>query len=75
VRGVADKATRITLNGREIFIDKDGNFSESISMLPGFSIVTLNAKDKFGKTAEKKFEVVLAENAKAIAFKSVKVIN
>ena len=25
VKGVAEKATHITLNGREIFIDKDGN--------------------------------------------------
>ena len=75
VRGVASKATYITLNGREIFIDKAGNFSESIAVLPGFSIVTLNAKDKFGKTAEKKFEIVKEENAKAIAFKSNEIIN
>jgi hypothetical protein len=75
VKGVAAKATYITLNGREIFIDKDGNFSESIAVLPGFSIVTLNARDKFGKTAEKKFEVVTEGNAKAIAFKSSVIIN
>ncbi|HLP86281.1 MAG TPA: hypothetical protein VK153_00160 [Candidatus Paceibacterota bacterium] len=68
ITGTAPKATYITLNGREIFIDKEGNFSESISVLPGFSIITLNAKDKFGKTAEKKFEVVAEKNAKAIAF-------
>ena len=67
VKGVAAKATHLTLNGREIFIDKDGNFSEAVAMLPGFSIITLDAKDKFGKTAEKKFEVVTGENAKAIA--------
>ena len=75
VKGIAAKATYITLNGREIFIDKDGNFSESIAILPGFSIVTLSAKDKFGKTAEKKFEVVTEKNAKAIAFKSNEIIN
>lgn len=75
IKGVAAKATYITLNGREIFIDKNGNFSESIAMLPGFSIVTLNARDKFGKTAEKKFEVVIGENAKAIAFRSNEIIN
>ena len=67
VRGVAAKAKVITLNGREIFIDKEGNFSELIVVLPGFSIVTLNAEDKFGKTAEKKFEIVTEENVKAIA--------
>jgi hypothetical protein len=75
VKGTSSKATYITLNGREIFIDKEGNFSESISILPGFSVVTLSAKDKFGKTAEKKFEIVLEGNAPAIAFKNIKIIN
>jgi hypothetical protein len=75
VKGNALKATYVALNGREIFIDKDGNFSESIAILPGFSIITLNARDKFGKTAEKKFEVVLDKDAKAIAFKSNEIIN
>jgi hypothetical protein len=75
VRGNAEKATHITLNGREIFIDKEGNFSELIAVLPGFSIVTLNAEDKFGKTFEKKFEIVREENAPAIAFKNSEIIN
>jgi hypothetical protein len=67
IKGRASKATYITLNGREIFVDRDGNFSESVSMLPGFSIITLHAKDKFGKTADKKFEVVYEGNAPSIA--------
>jgi len=75
VSGNASKAIYITLNGREIFLDKEGNFSESIAVLPGFSIVTLNAKDKFGKTVEKKFAIVTKENAPAIAFKSSEIIN
>jgi hypothetical protein len=74
VSGNASKAIYLSLNGREIFIDKNGNFSESIAVLPGFSVVTLNARDKFGKTAEKKFEVIYEENAKAIAFRSVNII-
>jgi len=68
ISGTADKAIFLSLNGREIFIDKNGNFSESIAVLPGFSIVTLSAKDKFGKTAEKKFELVKEKDAPAIAF-------
>ncbi|MFA6251748.1 MAG: hypothetical protein WC603_03940 [Candidatus Paceibacterota bacterium] len=74
VEGNASKAIHLTLNGREIFIEKNGDFSESVSVLPGFSIVTLNAKDKFGKTAEKKFELVREENASAIAFQSGEII-
>ena len=74
IKGKAPNAIYITLNGREIFIDKNGNFSESIIVLPGFSIISLNARDKFGKTAEKKFEVVKEENAPAIAFRSNEII-
>jgi hypothetical protein len=75
IKGRAEKATYLTLNGREIFVDKEGNFNEIISILPGFSIITINAKDKFGKTAEKKFQVVMEKDAKAIAFENSKIIN
>lgn len=75
VSGTASKASFISLNGREIFIDKDGNFSEKISMLPGFSVITLDAKDKFGKTAEKQFEVVREKDARAVALNNSQIIN
>jgi len=67
IRGKAPNANYISLNGREIFIDKQGNFTEVISMLPGYSVVTLEATDKFGKSAEKKFEIVREKDASAIA--------
>lgn len=62
VKGNAKNANHLTLNGREIFIDKDGSFSEPLALLPGLSVVTINAEDKFGKTKEKKFEVIYEEN-------------
>jgi hypothetical protein len=68
IKGLAPKASYITLNGREIFINKEGHFSEPIAILPGFSIITINARDKFGKIKEKKFEIVREENAPTIAF-------
>lgn len=74
IKGNAKNATHITLNGREIFINKDGAFSESVALLPGFSIIGLTAKDKFGKTQEKKFEVVYEESAPSVALGG-KVIN
>lgn len=62
IKGNAKNANHLSLNGREIFIDKDGSFSEPLALLPGLSIVTINAEDKFGKTKEKKFEVIYEEN-------------
>lgn len=75
ITGKAPKATSITLNGREIFVDKEGNFSEDVSVLPGFSIITLLAHDKFGKEAQKEFEIVYDGNAPAIAFNNNDIIN
>jgi len=62
INGNAKNATYLSLNGREIFINKKGEFSESVALLPGFSVMTIDAKDKFGNSAEKKFEVVYKEN-------------
>lgn len=67
INGYAKNATYLTLNGREIFIDRDGKFKEMVSLMPGFSVVTLEAQDKFGKSAEKKFELVHEENGQ-VAF-------
>jgi hypothetical protein len=67
INGNAKNAIQLVLNGREIFIDKNGNFSETVGLLPGFSVITLSAEDKFGKNAEKKFNLVYNESAEAIA--------
>lgn len=70
VSGNAKNAIYLSLNGREIFIDKDGTFNEPISLLSGLSIVTIDAQDKFGKTAEKKFEIIYNKNMKTVALKT-----
>ena len=66
--GKAENAIHLSLNGREIFIDKDGSFNEKVALLPGFSVATLDAVDKFGHKSEKKFEMVSKENVESIAF-------
>ncbi|MDE2030806.1 MAG: hypothetical protein KGI58_00900 [Patescibacteria group bacterium] len=73
VKGNAKNAIYLSLDGREIYIDRDGSFAEPVALLPGLSVVTLNAQDKFGKTSEKKFEVVYKEN-KGVAVAN-KIIN
>ena len=75
VKGNAKNAIFLSLNGREIFIEKDGNFKENISTLPGYGVVMLVARDKFGNVAEKKFEVVGEQGAESIAFDNKEVIN
>lgn len=72
IKGNAKNAVYLTLNGREIYIEKNGNFSEPIALLPGLGVISINAKDKFGKSAEKKFEVIYKKDAGAIAFNNKK---
>ena len=68
IKGKAQNATYISLNGREINIDKNGNFSEPIALIPGLSVITIDTQDKFGKDKEKKFQVVYNESAQSVAF-------
>ena len=75
IEGKAPKATHLSINGREIFIDKEGNFSEKIAVLPGFSIITIRAEDRFGNAALKKFEIAREKSAEAIAFDNVNINN
>lgn len=72
VRGKAPNAVYVSLNGREIFVDRDGSFTEQVALLPGLGVVTINAEDKFGKSSEKKFEVVYIEPGGTFAYNEVK---
>lgn len=72
VKGVAKNATLLTLNGREIFIDKQGNFEEDIAFPSGFSVVTLLARDSSGKNAEKTFELYTKNNQSVAILNSEK---
>lgn len=64
VSGNAKNATKLMLNGREISLDKDGNFSEAIALLLGYNIVGIEAKDKFGHIDEKYYQLIYKKNEK-----------
>ncbi|MBY0376616.1 hypothetical protein K2P96_01450 [Patescibacteria group bacterium] len=61
VSGNAKNALNLTLNGREISVDLQGNFNETIALLSGYNIVTLKAVDKFGNTDEKDYKLIYKE--------------
>ena len=58
VTGNAKNAVDITLNGREISIDRAGNFNETIALSSGYNIITIKAVDKFGKSDEKDYQLI-----------------
>jgi hypothetical protein len=58
ITGNAKNATNLTLNDREISIDQQGNFDETISLLPGYNVINIKAKDKFGNSDEKNYQLI-----------------
>ncbi len=62
VKGTASNISFISLNDRQIFVDKDGKFNEELLLSPGYNMWTIQAKDKFGRIVTKKIELVFNKN-------------
>lgn len=58
VIGIAHNAKMLTLDGRAIFIDLEGNFHEQLLLMDGYNIIELTAKDGEGRLRRKTVEVV-----------------
>jgi hypothetical protein len=58
ITGNAKHAAVLTLNGREISINKQGDFEETIVLLSGYNIVNIKAKDKFSYVDEKNYQLI-----------------
>lgn len=58
VLGTTKNISSINLNDRQIFIDESGAFKEKLLLSPGYNIITLQAKDKFGRETEEILELV-----------------
>lgn len=48
LQGQARNITRITLNGRQIYTDKNGYFKEALVLENGYTVATLWAEDRYG---------------------------
>ena len=59
VTGNAKNAINLTLNGREISINQEGGFNETIALLPGYNIINIKAQDKFEYIDEKNYKLIL----------------
>ncbi|MFA6273674.1 MAG: hypothetical protein WC662_00760 [Candidatus Paceibacterota bacterium] len=58
ITGNAKNATSLILNGREISINQQGDFNETISLLPGYNVINIKAQDKFGHVDEKNYKLI-----------------
>ena len=48
--GNAENITILTLNGREIHTNEAGDFEETLVLENGYTIMTLHAQDRFGRS-------------------------
>lgn len=58
VSGRANNAADLYLNGRQIFTDEYGVFSESLLLHPGHTIIEMHTKDKFGRERTETRDVI-----------------
>lgn len=58
ISGVAKNISFISVDDRPIHIDESGNFKEKLLLYPGYNIIKLQARDKFGASVEKHVELV-----------------
>jgi hypothetical protein len=58
VKGQVFHIQDITINGRPIQIDTNGNFLEPLLLFPGYNVSVISAKDRFKRITEYKLELV-----------------
>lgn len=63
--GVANHASEITVDGRIVPLAQDGTWTDTISLLAGYNVVTIAAKDKFGRTISNEYRIYYSAPPKA----------
>lgn len=48
--GKTENITSLTVNGRPIATDPEGNFSEPVVLENGYTIMSIDARDRYGRT-------------------------
>jgi hypothetical protein len=62
IEGEAKNVSYISLNNRQMYVDKDRKFHEELLLSAGYNVWKLEARDKFGRTITKTIELVLRKN-------------
>ena len=57
IRGTTKNISFLTLNGNKIFTDQSGAYDEKILLSPSYNVVTLTARDRFGRIAAKTLQL------------------
>lgn len=55
--GSAKHAKHLIINGREVVVNQENNFTEELVLSPGYNIVTVEAEDRYAKKTEATYKV------------------
>ena len=56
--GFIPREGALNINGRKIQTDQSGSFRDDILLMTGYNVITLEARDKFGKQVEKTYQIM-----------------
>jgi hypothetical protein len=59
IAGNAQNISFLTINDKPGFTDQQGNFSETLSIPPGFAVLTVAATDRFGRRTSKSVSITV----------------
>jgi len=63
LKGNAKRAIFLTINNREMYIDKEGDFTDITTLSPGLNILTIRTNDKFKNTEVLEYRVWLEKSS------------
>ncbi len=58
IRGMAERISELTMNGRPVTVTEDGAFEEPYLLSGGYNRIVLRAQDRYGRTRESVVEVI-----------------
>lgn len=58
IRGRANRINSLRLDGNDISVDEQGDFSQTLVLFPGLNTIALEANDQFGRSVSKVLELV-----------------
>jgi len=59
VTGQSEPGVKLTINGQEVYIDKDGGFSQEINLNQGLNLIVISAVNRFGKSSSETRKVLV----------------
>ena len=58
ISGQALRISKLTMNGHDVSVTKNGDFREAYILAPGYNLIVFDASDSYGRAAHKMLEII-----------------